>query len=57
MLNETANNVSNSLEATVIIRRYEDIITKTKNKKAIGYIGKQEEDQKSSRTLKTFLII
>ena len=39
-LNETANNVSNSQETILIIRRYKDII-KTQNKKAIRYIGKQ----------------
>ena len=39
-LNETANNISNSQEAIVIIRRYEDIV-KTQNKKSIGCIGKQ----------------
>ena len=39
-LNKTGNNVNNSQEAIIIIRRYEDII-KTQNKKAIGYIGKQ----------------
>ena len=49
-LNEKTNNVNNSEEAMVIIRRYEDII-KTKNKKAIGYIGQQGE------ILKTFLIM
>ena len=41
-LNETANNVNNSQEAIIIIRRYESII-KTQNKKAIGHIGKQGE--------------
>ena len=39
-LNETANNISNSQEAIVIIRRYEDI-AKTQNKQSIGCIGKQ----------------
>ena len=39
-LNETANNISNSQEAIVIIHRYEDIV-KTQNKKSIGCIGKQ----------------
>ena len=39
-LNETANNVSNSQETILIIRRYKDVI-KTQNKKAIRYIGKQ----------------
>ena len=38
-LNETANNISNSQEAIVIIRRYEDI-AKTQNKQSIGCIGK-----------------
>ena len=39
-LNKTANNVSNSQETILIIRRYKDII-KTQNKKTIRYIGKQ----------------
>ena len=41
-LNETANNINNSQEAIVLIRRYEEII-KTQNKKAIGYTAKQGE--------------
>ena len=39
-LDETVNNVSNSQEAIVIIRRYEEII-KTQNKKSIRYSSKQ----------------
>ena len=41
-LNETANNINNSQEAIVLIRRYEEII-KTQNKKAIGYTAKRGE--------------
>ena len=55
-LNETASNVSNSQEAIVIICRYEGII-KTQNEKAIGYIAKQGNFQKSLKILKTFLIM
>ena len=42
-LNETANNVNNTQEATKIIKQYENIV-KTQNKEAIGYIGKQEDN-------------
>ena len=52
--NKTANNVSNSQEATVIICRYDDII-KTPNKKAIGYIVKQGELKKKFKDTKNFL--
>ena len=41
-LNETGNNLNNSQEAIILIRRYEEII-KTQNKKAIRYTGKQGE--------------
>ena len=52
-LNETANNVNNSQEAIVIIRRYEDII-KRQNKKSIGYIGKQGELLKQFKDTENF---
>ena len=42
VLNKTTNNVSNSQEAILTTRHYEDII-KTQNKKAIGYIVKQRQ--------------
>ena len=41
-LNKTVNNVNNSQEAKVIIRRYKDII-KTQNKKAVEDISTQGE--------------
>ena len=41
-LNEAANNVNNSKEATLIINRYEGII-KTQNKKVIRSISKTGE--------------
>ena len=41
-LKETVNNVNNSQEAIVIVRRYEGLI-KTQNQKAIGYTAKQGE--------------
>ena len=50
---KTANNVNNSQEAIVIIRRYEEII-KTQNKKAIGHIGKQEELLKKFKKTENF---
>ena len=52
-LNETANNVSNSQEAIVIIRRYK-VIIKTQNKKAIQYIGKQGELLKKFKNSEIF---
>ena len=52
-LNETANNVNNSQEAIAIIRRYMEIIKK-KNKKAIGYTGKQGELLKKFKDTEIF---
>ena len=52
-LNETANNVNNSQEIVLIIHRYEDII-KIRNKKGIGYIGKQGELLKRFKDTKNF---
>ena len=53
-LNKTANTVSISQEAILIINRYEDII-KTQNKKAIEFIGKQGQLLKNFKD--TFLIM
>ena len=52
-LNKTVNNVNNSQEAIVIIRRYEDII-KTQNKKAVGYIAKQGQLLKKFKDTQDF---
>ena len=41
-LNETVNRVNNSQDEILITHHYEDI-TKTQNKKAVGYIAKQGE--------------
>ena len=48
--NETANKVNNPQEAMIITCRYKDII-KSQNKKAIGYIGKQQHLLKNLRTI------
>ena len=52
-LNKTANNVINSQDAKLIIRRYEDI-NKIQNKKAIGYIGKQGQLLKKFKDIEHF---
>ena len=52
-LNETVNNLNNSQEVIVIIRRYEDVI-KTQNKKAAGYIAKQVELLKRFKDAQNF---
>ena len=59
-LKETVNNVNNSQEAIVIVRRYEGLI-KTQNQKAIGYTAKQGEILKkfniySFRNVKSVII-
>ena len=52
-LNETVNNVNNSQEATVIIRRFTEII-KTQNKKTIGCIAKQGQLFKKFKDTENF---
>ena len=52
-LNKTANNVNNSQDTKLIIRRYEDII-KIQNKKALGYIGKQGQLLKKFKGIEHF---
>ena len=53
-LKEAANNVNNSQETILIIRRYKDTI-KTENKKEIGYIGKQGQLLKKLKDTEHFL--
>ena len=55
-LNEKANNVSNSQEATALIHRYK-VVIKTQNKKAIGYTGKQGELFKTFKVTENFFIM
>ena len=55
-LNKKANNLNNSQEAILIIHLCEDII-KIQDKKAIVFIGKQEELLKISKILKTIFVM
>ena len=55
-LNKKANNLNNSQESILIIHLCEDII-KIQDKKAIVFIGKQEELLKISKILKTIFVM
>ena len=55
-LNKKANNLNNSQESILIIHLCEDII-KIQDKKAIVFIGKQEELLNISKILKTIFVM